>query len=374
VSEAASCAAELRERFERDGEASFGIEEELMLLDPESFDLAPVAAGLVGEDGRFKLELPASQVEIVTAPHRTIGAVVEELAAARRALSEAADGTARLAAAGAHPFASAEGKLNGGEHYERVEREYGPVARRQLVCGLHVHVAVGGAERTLAVHNALRGYLPELAALGANAPLHAGRDSGLASVRPLIAGLLPRQGVPPAYASWEELAAELSWASAAQRISGSRGWWWELRLHPELGTIEVRVPDAQSTVGDVAALAATAASLVLWLGELYDANELPPPAASWRIAENRWSAVRHGVHGRMLDLATARSTPTGERLLSLLETLSPLAARIDASEGLRRARELATRNGADVQRAVAAELGVHAVPKLLGELFLEPGH
>ena len=372
MSEAAPRAAELRERFERDGEATFGIEEELMLLDPESFDLAPVASALLGENGRFKLELPASQVEIVTAPHRTIGAAVEELAAARRALTEAVGGTARLAAAGAHPFAGAEGELNTGEHYERVEREYGPVARRQLVCGLHVHVALGGAERALAVHNALRGYLPELAALGANAPLREGRDSGLASVRPLIAGLLPRQGVPPAYDSWEEFAAELSWASAAQRISGSRGWWWELRLHPELGTIEVRVPDAQSTVADVSALAATAASLVLWLGELYDANELPPPAASWRIAENRWSAVRHGVHGSMLDLATAQSTPTGERLLSLLETLAPFAARIGASEGLRRARELAERNGADVQRAVAAELGVHAVPEMLGELFLEP--
>lgn len=371
MSKTAARAAELRERFERDGEASFGLEEELMLLDPESFDLAPVAAGLLGDDGRFKLELPASQVEIVTAPHRTIGAAVEELAAARGALVEAIGDTARLAAAGAHPFASAEGELNGGEHYERVEREYGPVARRQLVCGLHVHVAVGGAERALAVHNALRGYLPELAALGANAPLHEGRDSGLASVRPLIAGLLPRQGVPPAYDSWEEFAAELSWASAAQRISGSRGWWWELRLHPELGTIEVRVPDAQSTVADVSALAATAASLVLWLGELHDADELPPPVASWRIAENRWSAVRHGVHGSMLDLATAQSTPTGERLLSLLETLAPFAAGIAASDGLRRARELAGHNGADVQRAVAAELGLRAVPEMLGELFLQ---
>jgi carboxylate-amine ligase len=373
MSEAATQAAALRERFERGAETTFGLEEELMLLDPESFDLAPVAARLFGKDERFKLELPASQVEIVTSPHPTVEGAVEELAARRRALAEAVGHTVRLAAAGAHPFASPEGELNEGEHYGRLARAYGPVARRQLVCGLHVHVAIGSAERTLAVYNALRGYLPELAALGANAPLYAGRDSGLASVRPLISGMLPRQGVPPAYGSWGELTADLSWGSAAQLISGSRGWWWELRLHPQFGTIELRVPDAQSTIADVAALAATAASLVLWLGELHDAGELPPPAASWRIAENRWSAARHGVHGSLLDLATAQSVSTEERLLSLLDTLAPFAVRIGASRGLRRACQLASRNGADVQRAVAAELGVRAVPKMLGELFLDAG-
>jgi glutamate---cysteine ligase / carboxylate-amine ligase len=376
MSEAASEAVRLRALFDSQSDTTFGLEEELMALDPETFDLAPVAAGLLeglAGDERFKLELPASQLEIVTAPHRTLAGAVSELSGSRSALAAAVGGRARLAAAGAHPFAAPEGELNRGEHYERIAREYGPIARRQLVCGLHVHVAIAGAERALAVYNAMREYLPELAALGANAPLRGGRDSGLASVRPLISGLLPRQGVPPAFASWEQLAHELAWGSASGRISGSRGWWWELRLHPALGTVEVRVPDAQSRIADVAALGATVAALALWLAERSDAGELPPTAPSWRIAENRWSALRHGVHGDMLDLRTGRAARTEERLHALLDAIEPLAARVGADDGLRRARELVSRNGADEQRAVAAQLGPRAVAKMLSERFLSPG-
>lgn len=370
---AASRAEALRELFGRAEETTFGIEEELMALDPETLDLAPVAPRLLEglADGRFKLELPASQLEIVTEPHRTIGAAVEELLGARLALAAAVGADARLAAAGAHPFAAVEGALNAGERNERLVREYGAVARRQLVCGLHVHVAIAGAERTLAVYNALRSYLPELAALGANAPLQAGRDTGFASVRPLISGLLPRQGVPPAFGSWEELASELVWGEAAGRLPDLRGWWWELRLHPALGTIEVRVPDAQSAIADVAALAATAGALVLWLAERHDAGELPAPAPSWRIAENSWSAAHSGVHGEMRNLFSARRVPTRERLYALLETLAPFAARIGAEAGVERAREMLEGNGADAQRAVAVELGARAVAAMLAERFLE---
>lgn len=345
-----------------------------MALDPETLDLAPVASRLLDglADERFKLELPASQLEIVTAPHGTIGEAVEELLGARLALAAAVGDRARLAAAGAHPFTAPEGALNSGERNERLVREYGaPVARRQLVCGLHVHVAVPGADRALAVYNALRGHLPELAALGANAPLQEGRDTGFASVRPLISGLLPRQGVPPAFDSWEELAGELAWGAAAGRLPALRGWWWELRLHPALGTIEVRVPDAQSAIADVGALAATVGALVLWLAERHDAGELPEPAPSWRIAENGWSAARAGVHGEISDLVSARRVPTRERLHALLATLGPFAARIGGEAGIERAREMTEGNGADAQRAVAAELGERAVAAMLAERFLE---
>src|SRR5581483_9067496 len=124
-------AAELRELFERAAQPTVGLEEELMVLDPETLDLAPVAGRLLAgleEDGRFKLELPASQIEVVTAPHRTVAEAVAELCSARVALAASLEGRARLAAAGGHPFASAEGPLNSGERYERIAREYGSVA------------------------------------------------------------------------------------------------------------------------------------------------------------------------------------------------------------------------------------------------------
>ena len=139
--------------------------------------------------------------------------------------------------------------------YDHTRREFGPVARRQLVCGLHVHVAVPGADRAVAVHNGLRERLPELAALGANGAFLGGGDTGMASVRPLLSGLLPRQGVPPALSSLEAYAEALRWGVAAGAMPSAAQWWWELRLHVEHGTVEVRVPDAQAAVADAAAIA-----------------------------------------------------------------------------------------------------------------------
>ena len=143
-------------------------------------------------------------------PVRTVPEAVAELAAARRALAARRGAVRRgSAAAGVHPFAAPLGELNAGERYDLTAGEYGDIARRQLVCALQVHVAVGGADRALAVYNALRSYLPDVAALAANAPFHGGRDTGLASVRPKICEQLPRQGIPPAIACWEAFADAL---------------------------------------------------------------------------------------------------------------------------------------------------------------------
>jgi carboxylate-amine ligase len=348
-------AAELRAAFDAPAPLTLGLEEELMVLDPASLDLLPRALdvlALLEGDQRFKPELPAAHLEIVTPPLARVSEAVAALAAARRDLVAAGAGMARFAAAGVHPFAAGEGVLNGGPRYELTAREYGRIARRQLVCGLQVHVAVGGADRSLAVYNALRRYLPELAALAANAPYHEGVDTELASVRPKISEQLPRQGVPPAIESWEWFARELAWGSAAGAVPGVRRWWWELRPHPSYGTLEVRVPDAQATAADAAAVAAVAHALVGWLAERYDAGllEEAEPVPTWRIEENRWSACRDGVTGTLADLGTGERRPTRERLLELLETLAGPADRLGCAGELASARELVERNGAIRQR------------------------
>ena len=190
----------LRARFDAPDALGIGIEEELFLLDPETLDLLPNAREVLErtpDDPRFKLELPAAQLEIVTPPSPDVPTAVEALARARRDLAHAAAPLGRLMTAGTHPTTAEFGKLTDDPRYRRTLEEYGERARRQLVCGLHVHVSLGGADRTLAVYNALRSHLPELAALAANAPFHAGRDTGLASIRPSIAVNLQRQGVRP---------------------------------------------------------------------------------------------------------------------------------------------------------------------------------
>src|SRR4051794_3331042 len=314
-----------------------GIEEELMLLDPRSLDLAPLAAEILaaaGGDPRFKPELPAAQLEIAVPPAATVPEAATALAAARREIAALAGHAARLAAAGAHPFAAPQGAINPGPRYGELDAQYGAVIRHQLIFGLHVHVAVRPAERALAVYNALRGHLPALAALAANAPFYAGRDTGLQSVRPKIADILPRQGVPPALATWDALAEDLRWGRAAGTVAEPARWWFELRLHVAYGTVEVRVPDVQRTVADTAAVAALVHCLVARLAERHDAGEPLGSPASWRIAENRWAACRDGSAGRLADLDTGESRPTRERLGELLDELEPVARRLGCAEEL----------------------------------------
>jgi glutamate---cysteine ligase / carboxylate-amine ligase len=364
----------IRFAFDADGPMTVGVEEELMVLDPETFDLAPRAHELlerVAGDPRFKPELPAAQLEIALAPARTVGDATRALAAARADLAAAADGIALLAGAGAHPFAAPEGVVSDGDRYEALLREYGPVARRQLVFGLHVHVAVRPADRALAVFNAVRSYLPLLAALGANAPFYGGVDSGLASVRPKLCDILPRQGVPPAMASWDELDAALRWGEAAGVMADRSQWWWEARLHPSFGTVEVRVPDTQSTVAETTALAAVVHALVAWLAERHETGEALAPAPTWRISENRWSAGRHGLDGTMADLVTGEAAPTRERAATLLVDLAGPAGRAGCAAELAGARAALEANGADRQRDVAAQGGgARAVAAWLATRFL----
>ena len=364
-------AAALRDSFDVARPLTVGFEEELMLLDPGTLDLtpeAPAALALLAPDDRFKLELPAAQIEVVTMPCATVAEAAGQLAAARRRIAEALHGRFRLAGAGVHPFAAAHGQLNSSPRYDATAREYGEIARRQLVFGLHVHVALGGAERALAVFNALRSYLPEIAALAANAPYYEGRDSGLASVRPKLCELLPRQGVPPAMPSWDSLAAAYVWGQRAERF-GAGQWWWEARLHPVHGTLEVRVPDTQITVEDTSAVGAVVHALVHHLAARHDAGDLPPVAETWKIAENRWSACRHGVDGRLADLDSGVTRPTRERLESLFDALTSSAAAVGAGSELERARALLESNGAQRQRRASADGDLRELVAWLADAF-----
>jgi carboxylate-amine ligase len=367
-----SGAEKLGARFDAVQPFTVGLEEEVMLLEPRTFDLlerGPALLERLPADGRFKLEMPASQLELVTPPRSDVPTVVADLRRARRTMLDAVDGLARPAAAGVHPFGAAEGALNPGARYAHTAGEYGPVARRQLVCALQVHVAVGGAERTLAVYNALREQLPLLAALAANAPVYEGRDTGLASVRPKISELLPRQGVPPALTGWDELERELQWGATAGALTGTNSWWWELRPHLEFGTLELRVPDAQTTLADAGAIAAVAQALVAWLAERHDQGDERAEVPTWRIEENRWAACRHGVEGAFADVRSGERRPARDCLYSLVDQLEPIAERLGAAAPLEHARGLVECNGSMRQRAVAAQTGARGLAEWLARRF-----
>ena len=366
-------AEDLSAAFEPSRDFMVGLEDEVMLVAPERFELverAPEVLSRLKGDGRFKLELPASQLEIITEPVARAADAAEALLVARRALSERAGELVRFAGAGVHPSSPGVGELNHSPRYERVINQYGEIARRQLVCALQVHVSVAGAERSLAVYNAARSYLPLLAALAANAPFYEGRDTGLASVRPKLGELLPRQGIPPSLESWEDYAEMFRWGAASGAFPDASTWWWELRLHPAFGTLEFRVPDAQSTAADAGAIATVAQALVAWLAGRHDEGEQLSADPTWRIEENRWSACRDGVEGRMTELGSGAARPTRAWLSELIATLEPFAERFRSQAELQRARELVDCNGAMAQRQVAAEGGPRAVARWLAERFL----
>jgi carboxylate-amine ligase len=342
-------------RFDAPAPMTIGVEEEVMLLDPQTLDLAPRAREVLDAldgDPRFTLELPAAQLEIVLPPAATVGEAMRDLAAARARLTAAVGGELRCAAAGVHPFTAPLGVLSTGARYADIAARYGAVANAQLVSALQVHVAVRGADRALAVYNALRGELPLVAALAANAPLHAGRDTGLASVRPQISGLLPRQGVPPVLESWEAYAAALA------HLESPSHWWWEVRPHLIHGTLEIRVPDAQPSVAEAGAVVAVAHALVAWLAERFDAGEQLPARPRWEIEEDRWLATRYGVRG-----------PLRERVHALLDALEPVAARLGCAAELERARRLAGDPGSERVRAVFARRRARGTVAALADAF-----
>lgn len=352
---------------------TLGVEEELMLLDARTLELAPACQELLRAahgDPRFSRELPAAQIEIVTPVCATAADVRSALLGARRDLRRLAGDDVRLGGAGTHPFAPPEGPLSEGQRYAKIADEYQWAARRGLAWGVHVHVAVNGADRALAVHDALRSYLPQLAALAGNAPFHDGADTGLHSVRPKIAEGFPRQGVPPAWGSWQAYSDFVGWGSRDGAFAGDgRQLWWEVRLHPGFGTLEVRVCDQPSTAAEAAGLAAVIQALCAYLAERHDAGLLLPPAPRERIEENRWRALRYGLDGTLLDLETGVTRGTRAQVAETLTLLEPYATALGSAESFAHVWPLVERTGAQRQRDTAAAAGLRGVVEELVERF-----
>jgi carboxylate-amine ligase len=344
-----------RAAFAHERSFTLGVEEELLLVDPVSFELAPAVdevVPLLGGDPRFARELRPSQLETVSRVCATAADACREMAAARRDLVAAVAGRYRLVASGTHPWSTAWGVITEGEHYRRIADEYTWAAQRSLACGLHVHVAVDDPDRALAVFNAMRSYLPELAALTANSPYFEGHDIGMCSIRPKLNDAFPRSGIPPAFRSWDELFRFTEWGRKGGLFPDASHFWWDLRPHLQHGTLEVRVADTQTSVVDGAAAVALIQALAAWLADRHDrGEELPVHEAHW-ISENAWRAHRYGVRGWLVDLESGEREPTRARLERLLTQLEPYADDLGGLDHLRDARVLLAGNGSDRQRYV----------------------
>jgi glutamate---cysteine ligase / carboxylate-amine ligase len=333
-----------------------------MLVERSSGELAHEVARVLPEfDRRFAPELRAAQLEIITPVCATAADVCRELASSRRDLIATLPPELALLAAGTHPTTKSWGEIAHGQRYRDIADEYSFAATRTLVCGLHVHVAVGGAERTLAVYNALRSFLPELAALTVNAPFFEGQDTRMSSVRAKMNELYPRSGIPPVFKSWDEFVGFIEWARTGGLFPDASYLWYEMRPHPGFGTLEIRVADTQTRVEEAAAYIALVQALVVWLAERHDSGEVLPVHETHRVAENAWRAHRYGLNGWLVDLESGRAEPTRQRLARLVDVLEPYAARFGVEDKLPTTRTMLAGTGADRQRYVAEREGVAAV-------------
>src|SRR4051812_21673230 len=343
---------------------TLGVEEELQLVNVESFDLTSRYAEVFGEaarhDDRIKEELLQSTVEVATEPAQTVAEAIAEAGELRRRAHDYAEGHGvRVLSAGTHPFSRYEHQdVTEKPRYVELVDALQWAIERQLIFGLHVHVGLDTADQAIAVANALRTWLPELLALSANSPFWLGRDSGLSSTRSKVFDSMPRSGLPPAFESFDEFEQLVARGVRTGSFADYTFIWWDLRPHPRLGTIEVRVCDAQTRLENVAVLVALVQSLSAALAERHERADMPTTQPVTLIAENKWRAVRYGLEAKLVDLERDEERPARDALLELADFAEPAAKRLGCSGELELLEPLLARgDGASEQRAAAEEAG-----------------
>ncbi len=339
---------------------TLGAEEEVMLLDPADWSLAQrsddVIAALPEElDGKVELETQGAVLELASAPHHDVAGLAAELIALREALEdELATLGLRAASAGTHPSTVwQETVVSSADRYQEVYGSMRELARREPTFALHVHVGVADPEQAIRLVNSMRGHLPLLLALSVNSPFWQGRDTGLASARTPLFQAFPRVGIPrrfQGFADWVETVALLIDCDAFPEPTFL---WWDVRPQPRFGTVEVRILDAQGTVGETAALCALVQSIArLEIEEGYASEELI--SREEVLDENRFIAARDGMDARLIDPRLGRRVPAREQLAALLEACAPHAAALHCAAELASVEPLLMRRtGADRQVQIA---------------------
>jgi len=337
---------------------TIGIEEELMILDPESFSLANAIDALVEEcddPEHVKPELLESVLEIATPPARNTSEAAGLLRGLRRRVCEAAERRGLcIGSAGTHPFAMWEDqRVTGQERYRDLVAALRFVARQEIIFGLHVHVGIDDADKAIHVANGMRMHIPLLLALSANSPFWRAQSTGLASTRMPIFRAFPRVGMPPTYENWDDFAARIAFMTEAGVIDDYTYLWYDVRPHPKLGTVEIRAMDAQTRVEHTLGLAALIQATVHELAEHYEQGGELAHFPHEMLDENRWLAARHGLDGELVDLPRTDRIGTKALARRLVERLEPHAQELGSGNELEGVRDLIDRgNGAQRQQVV----------------------
>src|SRR5947208_10902121 len=345
-----------REAYENGTDFTIAVEEEFAVLDPETLGLAnrfeelqaaaqgtPLEEHLVGE-------LISSEVEVRTGRCESLEEAAAKVGERREQLFQLADSLGiALAAAGTHPWSPwQEQRIIDTPHYRRNDELLRYVVWRNNSFGLHVHVGIRGADRAVAVCNALRNYLPELLALSASSPFVEGVFTYLHSARTeVFTRMFPRCGIPDAYAGWAGFEEYVRFLYDTGSITEHTQVWWSVRPHLQFPTVETRICDAQPEIAEARSLAALVYSLTARIARALDEGE---PLPSWPhrlLEENFWRAIRYGLSGELIDFESGESIPARARLEQLVEWVQPVAEELGAAPWL----TIPERNAAERQIA-----------------------
>ena len=334
--------AAARAAFEEAQDFSLAVEEEFAILEPETLSLTNrfeelQAAARDTELGEHLVgELIASEVEIRTGRCETFTEAAARMGERRdqlQALADQLEGGVVLGGTGTHPWSPwQEQRIIDTPHYRRNDEILRYVVWRNNSFGLHVHVAINGADRAIQVCDWLRHLLPEILALSASSPFHENVFTHLHSTRSeIFTKFFPRCGIPDAYGDWQTFDHYVRALYRTGSITEHTQLWWSVRPHLAYPTVEIRIADAQPELGEARSLAAFAYALTVRIARALDDGEpvpLPPPRF---IEENFWRAIRYGLTGELLDLERLENVATRERLEQLIEWVSPVADEIGAA-------------------------------------------
>jgi glutamate---cysteine ligase / carboxylate-amine ligase len=332
--------AQARAQFESATDFTVAVEEEFAILEPESLDLTSrfedlqAAARGTALEEHLVGELIASEVEVRTGRQESFADVPAALAERRAQLRALAEPMGLLlGATGTHPWADwKKQRIIDTPHYRRNDELLRYVVWRNNTFGLHVHVAINGPDRAIAVVAGMRNFLPELLALSASSPFAESVNTGLHSARTQIfTRFFPRCGVPDAFASWSEYESFVRFLYDTGSITEHTQLWWSVRPHLSFPTVEIRICDGQPELAEATALAAFATSLVARVARAYDDGQPVEPLPHRLIEENFWRAIRWGLPGELIDFDRGESIPARQRIEELFEWVQPAAEEIGAA-------------------------------------------
>jgi carboxylate-amine ligase len=334
-----------------------------MLLDGETFDLVQhidtVLAAVAGHEleAQINAELMQSVLEIATPVCRTASDVEAQLRQLRGYVCKVArERNMRVGSAGTHPFSLFERqRITAKDRYRALVDQLQYIARRELIFGMHIHVAVDGPEKAIQVVNGLIGHLAELVALSASSPFWRGEATGLRSSRHMVFAAFPRSGPPPRFRDYADYAEVVGQLERTGCIADYTHIWWDIRLHPRLGTIEIRICDAVTRLDDVVAITAFCQALVKHYSERFDAGEEIPSFHRILTTENKWLAARYGLDAPIMDLHTGKRNriPVSQAIRRTLRAVEPHARELGSESELEGVERILRRgSSADAQLRV----------------------